>query len=160
MTSYGITGHINLAPDTVPLVDRAVRDLLARVAPDELVGYSCLAAGADAIFAHAVLELGGRLVVLLPSADYGATKVGPDYRASFEHLIARADEVRVMPFRRASVDAYAAANDALLAAVDVVFAVWDGRPGGARGGTAEVVAKARAAGTRVRVVWPPGAARG
>ncbi|MET7302254.1 hypothetical protein [Embleya sp. NPDC005575] len=160
MTSYGITGHINISAGSVPLVDRAIRDLLAKVAPNELVGYSCLAAGADAIFAHAVLDLGGRLVVLLPSADYGDTKVAPDYRASFEQLIAAAAEVRVMPFRRASQDAYAAANDALLAAVDVVFAVWDGRPGHARGGTAEVVGKARSVGKEVHVVWPAGAARG
>lgn len=95
MTSYGITGHINISAGSVPLVDRAIRDLLAKVAPNELVGYSCLAAGADAIFAHAVLDLGGRLVVLLPSADYGDTKVAPDYRASFEQLIAAAAEVRV-----------------------------------------------------------------
>ncbi|MYS80245.1 hypothetical protein [Embleya scabrispora] len=160
MTSYGITGHINISAGTVPLVDRAIRDLLAGAAPEELVGYSCLAAGADAIFARAVLDLGGRLVALLPSADYGDAKVGPHYRASFDQLVAAAAEVRVMPFRRASADAYAAANEALLAAVDVVFAVWDGQPGRARGGTAEVVGKARSAGKRVHVVWPTGAARG
>ncbi|MFI6582309.1 hypothetical protein [Embleya sp. NPDC050493] len=159
MTSIGITGHINISAGTVPLVDRAVRDLLAVVAPDELVGYSCLAAGADAIFAHAVLDLGGRLVALLPSADYREAKVAPEYRASFEQLIAAAAEVRVMPFSRASGDAYAAANDALLAAVDVVLAVWDGRPDRARGGTAEMVEKARSAGKRIHVLWPPGSTR-
>lgn len=126
MTSYGITGHINISAETVPLIDKALRGLLADIAPHELTGYSCLAAGADAIFARAVLDLGGRLVVLLPSADYGVAKVGPEYRESFDHLIAHAAEVRVMPFRVASEDAYAAANDALIAAADVVFAVWDG----------------------------------
>ncbi|MEU0933886.1 MULTISPECIES: hypothetical protein [unclassified Embleya] len=160
MTSYGITGHINITAATVPLVDRALREQLAQVEPDRLVGYSCLAAGADAIFARAVLDLGGRLVALLPSADYGDAKVGPAYRASFEQLIAGAAEVRVMPFRRANEDAYAAANDALLAAVDVLLAVWDGRPALARGGTAELVTMARAAGKEVRVVWPAGSARG
>lgn len=159
MTSYGITGHINLAAGTAPLVERALRDLLAGVAADELVGYSCLAAGADAIFARAVLDLGGRLVVLLPSADYGESRVGAAYRTTFDHLLAEADEVRVMPYPHASRDAYAAANENLIAAADVLFAVWDGRPDDNRGSTAEAVSRARAAGKQVHVVWPTGAAR-
>ncbi|MGC0423202.1 hypothetical protein [Embleya sp. AB8] len=158
--SYGITGHINISADTVPLVDRALRELLAGVAREELLGYSCLAAGADAIFARAVLDLGGRLVVLLPSADYGEAKVGAAYRAEFDHLLAHAAEVRVLPYARASRDAYAAANAALVAAADVLLAVWDGRPDPARGGTYEVVTRARAAGKPVRVIWPRGSARG
>jgi hypothetical protein len=159
VTSYGITGHLNLTAASVPLIDAAIRGLLDDVAPGELLGYSCLAAGADAIFARIVLDLGGRLVVLLPAADYGEAKVGPAYRAAFDALLADADEVRVMPYAHASRDAYAAANEALLAAVDVLLAVWDGSAERVRGGTAEVVARARAAGKELHVLWPDGAAR-
>jgi hypothetical protein len=41
-------------------------------------------------------------------------------------------------------EAYAAANDRLLEKIDVLVAVWDGREAQGRGGTAEVVARARA----------------
>jgi hypothetical protein len=36
---------------------------------------SCIAAGADALFAEAVLGVGGRLVVVVPSRDYRQAKV-------------------------------------------------------------------------------------
>src|SRR3954453_15910072 len=112
VTNYGITGHTNLSAASVPLVDAVIRDFLGGVAPGELLGYSCLAAGADAIFARAVLDLGGRLVVLLPAADYGEAKVAQAYRADFDALLTAADEVRVLPYAHASRDAYAAANEA------------------------------------------------
>jgi hypothetical protein len=40
-----------------------------------------------------------------------------------------------------------------------LFAVWDGKPARAYGGTADVVAYAREHGTPVRVIWPDGAQR-
>ncbi|OLT16538.1 hypothetical protein BJF78_14055 [Pseudonocardia sp. CNS-139] len=155
----GITGHATITPETVLLVAAELRDLLsARGRP--LTGVSCLARGADQVFARVVLELGGRLHVVLPAADYAERKVKPDNRAAFDALLAQAADVRVLAFPTSNRDAYAAANDMLLAGVDELVAVWDGVPAGRTGGTAETVGIARARGIPVTVVWPAGAARG
>lgn len=61
MTRIGITGHSNLTVESVPWVAEALRAELALLAGDGLVGVSCLARGADQLFARAVLELGGAL---------------------------------------------------------------------------------------------------
>ncbi|MFJ8953478.1 hypothetical protein ACIRO1_25525 [Streptomyces sp. NPDC102381] len=43
---------------------------------------------------------------------------------------------------------------------DVLLAVWDGKPAGGKGGTADVVAYAQRQGMDVRIIWPLGATRG
>src|SRR5690606_16048011 len=60
MTRIAITGHRGLSDKVEVLVDLALRKELTRHA-DGLVGISCLADGADQLFARAVLDLGGEL---------------------------------------------------------------------------------------------------
>ena len=149
----GITGHSNLAPESVPIVADALRAALTD-AWKPLTGVSCLARGADQVFAHVVLELGGGLHVVLPAADYRENKVKPDNRATFENLLQRAEKVRVLPFATSNRDAYAAANDTVLSDIDVLYAVWDGMPPDGKGGTGDTVQLARERGVPVIVVWP------
>ncbi len=56
------------------LVRAALTELVKHYAHDQLVGVSCIAKGSDTLFAEAVLEAGGRLVVVLPSQDYRQAK--------------------------------------------------------------------------------------
>jgi hypothetical protein len=112
VTRVGITGHTNLSPETSALVRSAIRDVLNPYADNGLEGVSCLARGSDSIFAEVVLELGGSLEVIVPSADYRERKVEPDHAAQFDALIRRAVRVRTTPHARASRAAYEAANEA------------------------------------------------
>jgi hypothetical protein len=155
----GITGHSNLTPDSVPLVASEIRKVLSEH-EQPLVGVSCLARGADQVFARVVLELGGQLDVVIPAADYRERKVKPDNRAEFEALIRQAANVRVLGFETSNRDAYVAANEAVLGDVDALVAVWDGAVPDGKGGTGDTVQLARARGVPVTVVWPDGAARG
>jgi hypothetical protein len=160
MTTIAVTGHMDLTDQTVPLVKAALRELLADYAPADLVGVSCVAAGADTLFAEAVLETGGRLVLVIPSRDYRARKVGPEQAESFDCLVGAAHEVVTMPRETAGREAYEAAGKELLRRADRLVAVWNGGPpSGKGGGTADVVIEAREAGLPVDVVWPEGAAR-
>lgn len=159
MPRIGVTGHMDLTPASVDLVREEIRRVLASVAGSDLVGVSCVAAGADSIFAEVVLGLGGTLEVVLPAADYRAAKVKPDHAPLFDRLIRQATIVRTMPFSTSNRDAYAAANEALLSSVDQLMAVWDGRDPVDKGGTGSVVMEARSRGIPVDVVWPAGAAR-
>jgi hypothetical protein len=154
----GITGHSNLAPESVPLVAAELRNVLSEYS-GSLVGVSCLARGADQVFARVVLELGGHLEVVLPAADYRERKVKPDNREEFERLIGQATTVRVLPFDTSNRDAYAAANDDLLGGADSLVAVWDGAPPDGKGGTGDTVQAARTRGVPVVIVWPDGAKR-
>lgn len=154
----GITGHSNLTPDSVPVVAEALGKVLADLG-EPVVGVTCLARGADQIFASAVLETGGEIDVVLPAADYRDRKVKPDNRAEFEALISRATHVQVLPFETSNRAAYMAASEAVLSGVEHVVAVWDGQPSDGHGGTGDVVAAARERGVPVTVVWPDGAKR-
>ncbi|WP_030262142.1 hypothetical protein [Streptomyces sp. NRRL B-24484] len=158
MTAIAVTGHLDLSDRTVPLVREELRALLAPHRAAGLTGLSCLAPGADSLFAEEVLAAGGRLVAVLPSARYRRWLAEPD-RPRYDRLLGRAAEVVVLPHREQSDAAYQAANAELLRRADLVVAVWDGRPGRGLGGTADMVATARRAGVPVRVVWPDGSAR-
>ncbi|WP_016816881.1 hypothetical protein [Salinispora arenicola] len=159
LTRIAVTGHMNLTATSVLLVYDAIVDAFTRLNSDELVGISCIARGADSVFAQAVLDCGGRLEVILPSTNYRASKVKPDHARQFDDLVSRASEVRVMPFEEANRRAYEAANAELLARCDLLFAVWDGQGSVDKGGTAAAVAEARTRGVSVDVIWPDEAAR-
>lgn len=156
----GITGHLDLTVSTERAIVVALRrHLLARGGPGDLVGFTCMARGADSLFAQALIELGGRLEIIIPSADYRQSQVTADHEPVFSEMLDRADAVHQMPAARAAAEAYAAANRLLLASIDELVAVWDGGLDGPVGGTVDVVRTARACGIPVTVIWPEGAER-
>ncbi|WP_399887151.1 hypothetical protein ACGH7X_22030 [Streptomyces sp. BBFR51] len=180
MTVLAVTGHMDLTEGSLGPVRAALDELLDRYRgqgqgqgldrdrvpgrdrdPGEtLVGISCVAKGADSLFAEAVLAAGGRLIAVIPSRDYRRNTVEPADAPLFDRLVEAADEVVVLPRESADRQAYEAANALLLERADRLVAVWNGEPPGGRGGgTADVVLQARAAGMPVDVVWPDGAAR-
>ncbi|WP_406262596.1 hypothetical protein OIA45_39825 [Streptomyces chartreusis] len=159
MTTIAVTGHMDLTEDSVPLVYDALRATL-RPHADDLTGVSCIAKGSDSLFAEAVLELGGRLIVVIPSKDYRQAKVKPDHAETFDRLMAAADEVVVLEHETANRSAYEDANRTLLKRAERLVAVWNGSPPSPKGGgTADTVLEAREGGLPVDVVWPDGAAR-
>lgn len=160
-TKVAVTGHMELSEDTVPLVRAELERLLRMFEPSGLVGLSCVAAGADSLFAESVLAAGGRLVAVLPSRDYRQATVKPEHAETYDRLTSAADEVLVLPYASADRKAYEAANAVLLERADRLVAIWDGQPGSEEKGgtTADIVADARNAGLAVDVVWPAGASR-
>lgn len=159
MPKIGVTGHMNLSPRTVELVREALHEALAPHASAELVGVSCIARGADSIFAEVLLDLGGRLEVILPASDYREKKVKPEHADCFDALIRRASSVRIMPYETSSRHAYQAANNALIDVSDRLIAIWDGASAVDKGGTAAVVHDATSRGLPVDIIWPEGAER-
>ncbi len=160
MTTIAVTGHMDLTEGSVSLIRDALRETLKPYAADGLIGISCIAKGADSLFAEAVLAVGGSLVVVIPSQDYRQNKVKPDHAETFDRLIQAASEVLVLPHESADRQSYEAANRTLLQRADRLIAVWSGEPpSGKGGGTADTVIEAREAGLPVDVVWPDGAAR-
>jgi hypothetical protein len=148
VTVVGITGHRALLDE--PRVVAALTDLLKKVEPP-LVGVSAVAAGADQLFARAVLALGGSLEIIVPGADYRDTLPEP-VRAEFDRLVDEAAVVTTLDIARVDGAAYLAAGLEMLDRCDVLIAVWDGQPSRGAGGTADMVRRARERGIRVEVV--------
>jgi hypothetical protein len=119
---------------------------------------SCLADGADQIFARAVLDLGGTLEAVVPARrcrDELPAAAHPDYDA----LLAQAAAVYSLPFTDSTAEAHMRASERMLDLADELLAVWDGKPARGYGGTADVIAAARQRRMAVQVIWPPGATR-
>lgn len=154
---FGVTGHQILPPR---IVDRA-EEHWRRVLPggSQLYGVSSLAEGADQLFAAHVLAVGGVLEAILPCADYASSLATDDGRARFEQLRRAAGTVISLPFPKPSGQAFLAAGQVMVERCDHLFAIWDGRPARGLGGTADIVAYARARGTPVTVLWVDGVVR-
>ncbi|MEV0475679.1 hypothetical protein [Streptomyces prunicolor] len=166
----GITGHRGLSGE----VERTVRALIEEAVtaygtgtgtgtgtePGNagLVGVSCIADGPDTWFARAVLDHGGRLEVVLPAARYRAD-LPAWHHSTYDDLLRRATEVHRTGLDASGPDAHMAGSELLVDQVDVLLAVWDGRPARGYGGTADVVTYAREHDVSVQVLWPEGATR-
>ncbi|MFI6094494.1 hypothetical protein ACIA8G_03020 [Lentzea sp. NPDC051213] len=160
MTQLAITGHRGLSAELEAEVDRMIRAAVAddRAGGETVVGVSCLADGADAVFAQAVLDAGGSLVAVLPAVRYRES-LPEDYRPVYDRLLARAAKVVQLPHVTPDPDAYMEAGKRMVDESESLIAVWDGQPGRGAGGTADVVAYARSRGLPVTVLWPEGAIR-
>jgi hypothetical protein len=154
----GGTGHRLLPPATVTLVESAVRDALSACAPGDLVGLCCVADGGDRIFADAILAMHGILDLIVPSVGY-REGLPVEHWPVYDRLIGQAHSVRELPHPASVPEAHMAASRIIVDSVDLLMAIWDGRPAREFGGTADVVAYARDRGVPVRVIWPVGSAR-
>jgi hypothetical protein len=153
-----ITGHRGLPPATEQLVDRAIREQLAACAGQDIIGVSNLADGADQLFAQAVLDTGGQLEVIIPAAQY-RDGLPESAHASYDKLLAKASSLHRLDRIDSTAEAHMEASNVMLDTADRLFAVWDGKPARAYGGTADVVAEARNRAIPVTIIWPDGATR-
>ena len=154
---FGVTGHRVLPPS---IAESVVRHW-SRTLPTgpRLRGVSNLAEGADQLFAAYVLAAGGSLEALLPFEGFAGSLAAADSRTRFEELRRAAATVITMPYAHPTDQAYLAAGQALVDRCDHLLAVWDGRPARGIGGTADIVAYARARGRPVTVQWVDGVRR-
>lgn len=158
----GITGHMDIGPETMRLVADALRMYLLEL--DEtrtrgMVGVSCLAPGADRIFADVLLDLGGRLEVIMPLGEYSDETAQFDDGPVLGELLRRAESVRAIESPQGRPQAYVATNEAILDSIDSLVAVWNGVTSEKPGGTAHMVRTARSRRIPVTVIWPEGAKR-
>jgi hypothetical protein len=79
--------------------------------------------------------------------------------AEYDELLGLAAEIYKMAFRESSSESHMAASEFMIDHADQLYAIWDGQPARAYGGTADVVAYARQRGVPVRVIWPEGSER-
>jgi len=157
MPRIAVSGHRGLNARTTKLIGQAIRERLSEH-PDSVTGLSLLADGADQIFARAVIDRGGTLEVIIPAEEY-RSGLPTEAHAEYDDLLTHAVTVHQLPFIESTSESHMAASRLMVDEADELYAVWDGKPARAYGGTADVVAYARDHDTPVKVIWPIGAAR-
>jgi hypothetical protein len=157
MTTIAITGHRGLPPTISRLVDQALRAELARH-HEPITGLSCLADGADQLFAQALLDSDGTLTVVIPADNY-RDALPASCHPTYDTLYAQATNIIRLDNPNSDPDAHMQASQTMLEHADHLIAVWDGQPSRGYGGTADVVHAAEQQAIPVTIIWPEGAQR-
>lgn len=173
MLRIGITGHIGLDPAKMEQLDRGIEETIEHIEhtfPKRyLTVFSPLAVGADRLVAGKLLaRKGSRLIAVLPLPktdyldDFGPTDLhrdpknyeGAEARQEFQYWLShRAIETIVMPPSATRNEAYEKVGFYVAKHSDVMIAVWDGLPSQGRGGTADIVARAKELGKPICHIW-------
>jgi len=152
-TVVGFTGHRALPAPAV--VDAAIGRILEEwhgPRAGRLAAVSSAAAGADTLFARAVLARSLPWLVVLPfeRAEFARDFTAEAWR-EVEALLDRAASVQIAPPTDNRDEAYLEAGLRTVDECDVLVAVWNGGPAAGHGGTAEIVEYARQVGRPL--VW-------
>lgn len=169
--NVGITGHRAnaIAQDVVGELGEQLDGVLAKLIravydlqetePDPFSNekpqfrfHTALATGADQIAAMSARRLKYEVRAVLPfsEAEYIRDFATGDEHTEFKRQVEAADELLCLPGKReAEDDAYVLVGKAIIAAADILVAVWDGEEGRGRGGTAHVVEMAMLGGVPV-----------
>ena len=153
-----MVGHADLTPDTLLLVETALRTRLAR-RPAPAVAMVRPGAGTPLASGRAARASGCLLAVVIPTR-IGVPAMPPQRdRMAAGELLTLADEVRLLAYDPVDRDSCIGADERLVAAGGLLLAVWDGSPSNGRDATAHLVTYARAGGVPGEIVGPGGAAR-
>jgi hypothetical protein len=149
----GVTGHRDLTetPELARAIDSAVDRALKMLPPLKSspvlpVALSPLAEGTDRLVARAVMAIPGSILeVVLPLEkdnyiqDFNTSRS----REEFEDLLSTAAHIRILPEAASRNEAYEKVGRYVVDQCDILIAVWDGKPSGGQGGTADIVQYAR-----------------
>jgi hypothetical protein len=152
----GVTGHRDLLPEELPLLEARVREFFENLRESypslPLEVLSPLAEGADRLVARVALELGIRVIVLLPMQrdlyfeDFEEPQSRAEFDALVEHEQALEFELPEMPGPSAPSDRgtarelqYARLGVFIASHCHILLALWDGMSSSQVGGTAQVI---------------------
>lgn len=107
-------------------------------------GLSSLAIGVDQMFVEILQAAAIEFEAVIPCEGYETTFGDDAARARYAGLVTAAAAVHRLAFPGPAGDAFLAAGEWILARCDLLIAVWNGLPARGLGGTADVVALARA----------------
>lgn len=139
--NVGITGHQHLgSSETEAWVRKTLQHLIEAYRVTH--GFTCLAAGADQLYAELLASQGIPYTPILPCRRYEEAFQDESARERLSKLLSAAPRIVWLDFDRPSRTAFFEAGKEVVARSDMVFAVWDGKPARGFGGTADVVSYA------------------
>lgn len=138
MTKIGITGHQNIGTEQVLNWVRAEIENSIRLASCTH-GYTCLAIGADQLFAEVLKAHSISFTAIIPCFQYDQAFLSDVTVQRYKELRADASNTILLDFGEPSAKAFYAAGKRVTDEADLLIAVWDGKPAKGLGGTADVV---------------------
>lgn len=146
--NIGVTGHQNLISNKVKeWVKKSLSEYLSKY--DDIVGFSCLAEGADQVFAEEILKKGFNLVAIIPSYNYEKSFSNKSARINFNDLLLRSSNIINLSFENPSEEAYWEAGKTIVDSSDLVLAIWNGKEAEGLGGTGDIVKYAMSKGKTI-----------
>jgi hypothetical protein len=149
----GVSGHQRIPTEALAYIQRGIIRVISAFRSN-LTGLSSLAAGADQIFADSILQIGGRLHVVIPCRRYETTFSDEQDFERFMSLLKHAETVETLDHADPSEDAFLDAGHQIVDHSELLVAIWDGEAAKSKGGTGDIVEYARLGGKRVEVIWP------
>ena len=153
-----ITGHREIPPNNNLLlsIKQIIREITNNQPEKEILLYSALAEGGDqfaVVVAQDFPQI--RLVVLLPLPieEYLKDFYSQEGKEVFLEMLQSASEVIPLPVLENHLRAYQQLGEYLVEHCDVFIAIWDGEVNGNKGGTGEVVKKAKEAGKKIYWIY-------
>ena len=135
--TVGITGHQDFRDaETTSWLEQQLEDTISSL--KITFGYSCLALGADQLFARVLLKGNVPLIAVIPSKNYEQT-FDEKFRNQYKSFLDRAFEVIQLSYDQPSEIAFFEASKLMVNHCDVMIAIWNGSPSKGLGGTADVV---------------------
>lgn len=132
----GITGHQNLTPAESDWLKVELEIEIKLMKVEE--AYSCLAIGADQLFARVILANNIPLIAVIPCKKYEQTFDKNNIKL-YKNLVAQTTNRIQLAFDSPSEEAFYEAGKTVVNNSDVVFAFWNSLPSKGLGGTADIV---------------------
>ncbi len=133
----GITGHQNLGDaKQISKIKKKLTTLLLE--KNITMGYTCLADGADQIFAEILYKIKKPYCVVIPSKNYEKT-FNKQALKKYNQLIQTSLETITLSFNQPEEEAFYEAGKYIVENSDVVLAIWDGKEAQGLGGTGDIV---------------------
>jgi len=132
----GITGHQNLSVSVIAWIKQEILIEIKQLNIDD--AYSCLAIGADQIFAEIILENKIPLIAIIPCVHYETTFDSKGL-ISYNKLLKQSKSIIQLNFQKPSEEAFFEAGKTVISNSDILFAIWNSLPAKGLGGTADIV---------------------
>lgn len=136
----GITGHQNLTPSQNDWLKAELEIEINQMNIEE--AYSCLAIGADQLFASVILSNKIPLVAIIPCKKYEQT-FNEKHIEFYKSVLNRATNQIQLDFESPSEEAFYEAGKTVAIKSDVLFAFWNNLSAKGLGGTADIVSFAK-----------------
>lgn len=136
----GITGHQNLTTAERDWLKVEVAMEIKKMKIEE--AYSCLAIGADQLFASIIFENKIPFVAIIPCKNYEQT-FDQKHIKLYNSFVKQATNVIQLDFKIPSEEAFYEAGKTVVNKSDVVIAIWNNLPAKGLGGTADIVEYAK-----------------
>lgn len=136
----GITGHQNLGADK-EWVNEKLEEVIKKYNVKK--GFTCLAVGADQLYAELLRKNNISYVVVIPSRNYEKTFNNKEGLNKYLELMGSAEEVIQLPFNMPEEISFYEAGKKIVDSTDLIFAVWNGNKAQGLGGTGDIVEYAR-----------------